>query len=66
MRKAGVFKSSCWPDLIDQINAITNPMDMLKLNPIMRYIIAIGSIFSMSQISNFEVLENMISIMILN
>ena len=66
MRMAGVVKSSCWPDLTDQINAITNPMDMLKLNPIMMYIIAIYRIFLVSQISTFGSTENMIIVMLWN
>lgn len=66
MRMAGVFKSSCWPDFMDQINAITNPMDILKLNPIMMYIIDIYRMFLMSQISTFRSTENMIIVMLWN
>ena len=65
MRIAGVLRSSCWPDFMDQIKAITNPMDILKLNPIMMYIIAIYRMFLVSQISPFESIENMIMVMIL-
>jgi hypothetical protein len=50
---------------MDQIKAITNPMDILKLNPIMMYIIAIYRMFLVSQISPFESIENMIMVMIL-
>jgi len=63
---AGVFRSSCWPDFMDQMNAITNPMDILKLNPIMMYIIAIYRMFLVSQISHFEGSENMIIVMLSN
>ena len=66
MRMAGVLRSSCWPDLIDQINAMTNPMDILKLNPIMMYIIAIYRMFLVSQISTFGSTENMIIVMLWN
>lgn len=66
MRIAGVLRSSCWPDFMDQINAMTNPMDILKLNPIMMYNIAIYRLFLVSQISTFESTENMIIVMLSN